>query len=43
VRFTANPMTSATDELVNNASWGLGEAIVSGITTPDEITVKAGE
>jgi pyruvate,water dikinase len=36
VMFTANPMTAATDEIVINASWGLGEAIVSGITTPDE-------
>jgi rifampicin phosphotransferase len=40
VMFTANPVTSATDEIVINASWGLGEAIVSGITTPDEFTVS---
>ncbi|HZZ50077.1 MAG TPA: PEP/pyruvate-binding domain-containing protein [Pseudonocardia sp.] len=39
VLFTANPMTAETDEIVVNASWGLGEAIVSGITTPDEYTV----
>lgn len=36
VMFTGNPMTTATDEIVINASWGLGEAIVSGIATPDE-------
>lgn len=36
VMFTANPMTTATDEIVVNASWGLGEAIVSGIANPDE-------
>lgn len=41
VMFTANPMTAATDEVTINASWGLGEAIVSGIVTPDEITVKS--
>ena len=36
VMFTGNPMTTATDEYVVNASWGLGEAIVSGIANPDE-------
>jgi pyruvate,water dikinase len=36
VMFTANPMTAATDEIVINATWGLGEALVSGIVTPDE-------
>jgi pyruvate,water dikinase len=35
VMFTANPMTTAVDEYVVNASYGLGEAIVSGIVTPD--------
>lgn len=39
VMFTANPVTSATDEIVVNASWGLGEAIVQGIATPDEYVV----
>jgi pyruvate,water dikinase len=43
VMFTANPGTSATDEIIINASWGLGEAIVSGITTPDEFTVSSGD
>lgn len=42
VMFTANPRTAATDETVINASWGLGEAVVQGIVTPDEFTVKAG-
>ncbi|HZZ47839.1 MAG TPA: PEP/pyruvate-binding domain-containing protein [Pseudonocardia sp.] len=42
VMFTANPLTEATDEIVINASWGLGEGIVSGITTPDEYTLHAG-
>jgi rifampicin phosphotransferase len=41
VMFTGNPMNAANDELVINASWGLGEAIVGGITTPDEFVVKA--
>jgi pyruvate,water dikinase len=41
VMFTANPITTATDELVINASWGLGELIVQGAVTPDEYVVKA--
>ena len=35
VLFTANPATGERDELVVNASYGLGEAIVSGQVTPD--------
>jgi len=40
VMFTANPLNAYTDEFVINSSWGLGEAIVQGITTPDEYIVK---
>ena len=40
VIFTANPVTGARNELVINASWGLGEAIVSGRVTPDTIVVN---
>jgi phosphohistidine swiveling domain-containing protein len=40
VMFTANPLTTNTDEIVINASWGLGEAIVSGIVTPDEFILS---
>ena len=39
VAFTANPLSARTDELVINASWGLGEAVVSGIITPDEFVL----
>ncbi len=42
VLFTANPRADRTDEIVVNASWGLGEAIVSGIVTPDEFTLDVG-
>ncbi len=35
VLFTANPSTAARDELVVNAGFGLGEALVSGEVTPD--------
>ena len=37
VLFTANPLTGARDEVVLDASWGLGEAIVGGAVTPDHI------
>lgn len=44
VAFTLNPVTGATDEVLINASWGLGEAIVSGMVTPDNYIVrKTGE
>ncbi len=38
VLFTANPVSGKRDEVVINASWGLGEAIVSGLVSPDTIT-----
>lgn len=40
VMFTGNPINTATDELMINASRGLGEAVVSGIVTPDEYIVS---
>jgi phosphohistidine swiveling domain-containing protein len=39
VLFTANPLTGARDEVVLDASWGLGEAIVGGSVTPDHMVV----
>jgi len=40
VLFTANPLTGARDQVVINAAWGLGEAIVGGQVTPDTIVVE---
>ncbi len=40
IMFTANPINGKRDELVINAAWGLGEAIVSGAVTPDTLTVE---
>lgn len=37
VMFTVNPVTGARNEMVINAAWGLGEAIVSGHVEPDSI------
>ncbi|WP_440105182.1 PEP/pyruvate-binding domain-containing protein [Streptosporangium sp. H16] len=39
VLFTANPVTGARDQIVINASWGLGEAVVGGQVTPDTVIV----
>ena len=39
VMFTANPINNSTEEIMINASWGLGEAVVSGIVTPDEYVI----
>jgi pyruvate,water dikinase len=39
ILFTANPMSGARDEIVLNAAWGLGEAIVGGLVTPDQVVV----
>lgn len=35
VLFTADPISQSIDQMMLNASWGLGEAIVSGKVTPD--------
>jgi pyruvate, water dikinase len=41
VLFTCNPVTGA-DELVIEASWGLGEAIVQGLVIPDRYRIGRG-
>ena len=41
VLFTRNPVTGA-DELVVEASWGLGEAIVQGLVIPDRYRIARG-
>ena len=40
VVFSANPVTGNRDEVIINASWGLGESIVGGTVTPDLFTVR---
>lgn len=40
VLFTCNPLTNARDDMVINAVFGLGEALVSGQVTPDAITLN---
>ena len=40
VMFTVNPVTGARDEMIINAAWGLGEAIVGGHVTPDAVVAE---
>src|SRR6266516_1932499 len=39
ILFTANPLTGVRDQVMINAAWGLGEAIVGGQVTPDTVVV----
>ena len=39
IMFTANPVTGRRDQATISAAWGLGEAVVGGLVTPDTITV----
>ncbi len=39
VMFTLNPLNGDPSKIVINSSWGLGESVVSGEVTPDEIMV----
>ncbi|MFJ8965738.1 PEP/pyruvate-binding domain-containing protein [Lentzea sp. NPDC102401] len=43
VMFTANPVTGTRDQIVIDASPGLGEAVVSGAVNPDHFVVDGGE
>ncbi len=40
ILFTANPLSGSRDQVVINAAWGLGEAIVGGQVTPDTLVVE---
>ncbi len=39
IMFTANPLNGRRDQTLINAAWGLGEAVVGGMVTPDSFTV----
>jgi pyruvate,water dikinase len=39
ILFTANPINGQRDQIVINASWELGEAVVGGLVTPDSLTL----
>lgn len=40
VMFTQNPVTGDADVCMIEAAWGLGEAVVSGIVTPDNLWIN---
>lgn len=40
IAFTANPVSGSLYHCVINASWGLGEAVVSGLVSPDTYVVS---
>ena len=40
VVFSANPISGNRDEVMINATWGLGESLVSGKVTPDTLLVQ---
>ncbi len=40
VAFSANPITGDRREVLINASWGLGESVVSGQVTPDNVVAS---
>lgn len=40
IMFTANPVSGARDELLLNATWGLGESLAGGTVTPDSWVVR---
>jgi rifampicin phosphotransferase len=42
VMFTANPVSGARGEIAIDASPGLGEAVVSGLVTPDHTLLRRG-
>jgi phosphohistidine swiveling domain-containing protein len=39
ILFTANPVSGRRDQAMISAAWGLGEAVVGGLVTPDSLTV----
>ncbi|WP_028265309.1 PEP/pyruvate-binding domain-containing protein [Arthrobacter sp. MA-N2] len=42
VMFTANPANGRRDQTVISAAWGLGDSVVSGTVTTDDLVVEAG-
>lgn len=39
IMFTADPLSGAREQVMINAAWGLGEAIVAGLVTPDTFVI----
>lgn len=43
ITFTVHPVTKDTNQMVIEAGWGLGEAIVGGLVTPDNYVIGKNE
>jgi len=43
ITFTVHPVTKDTNQMVIEAGWGLGEAIVGGLVTPDNYIINKHE
>jgi pyruvate,water dikinase len=39
ILFTADPVSGQRERMLISASWGLGEAVVGGLVTPDNLTL----
>jgi pyruvate,water dikinase len=39
IMFTADPVSGRRDRMLISAAWGLGEAVVGGLVTPDSLTL----
>ena len=39
ILFTAHPINGQREQMMVSASWGLGEAVVGGLVTPDTLTL----
>ncbi|GAA5150510.1 PEP/pyruvate-binding domain-containing protein [Pseudonocardia eucalypti] len=42
VMFTANPANGRRDQIAVSAAWGLGEAVVSGAVSTDDLVIESG-
>lgn len=43
ISFTVHPVTEDPKQMIIEAAWGLGEAIVSGSVTPDSYVIEKGD
>ncbi len=43
ISFTVHPVTKDKNQMIIEACWGLGEAIVSGLITPDSYVINIGD
>ncbi|MBE0696660.1 MAG: PEP/pyruvate-binding domain-containing protein, partial [Anaerolineaceae bacterium] len=42
ILFPVDPLSGQTERMLVNSAWGLGEAVVGGLVTPDTFTIEKG-